>query len=173
MMFCDDCGKKPATLHVTKIINNQKFEKHLCEECAAQDHQLSIGLMQNFSIPQFLSNLLNYDQAIHNSIAMQTRQNEVCPECGLTYDQFVQQGKMGCSSCYITFKNQIDGLLKRIHGASNHAGKVPKRIGGKFRLQRDLLKMRQQLAEHVSKEEFEAAAEVRDQIKAFEDELRT
>lgn len=172
MMFCDDCGKKPATLHVTKIINDQKFEKHLCEECAAQDHQLNIGLMQNFSIPQFLSNLLNYDQVMQKSLSMQTKQNEVCPECGLSYAQFVQQGKMGCSICYETFKNHIDGLLKRIHGASIHAGKVPKRTGGKFRLQRDLLKMRQQLAEHVSKEEFEAAAKVRDEIKALEDELK-
>ena len=33
-MACDTCGKGPATVHVTEIVEGEKIERHLCEECA-------------------------------------------------------------------------------------------------------------------------------------------
>ena len=34
-MLCE-CGKNEATIHEVVIKNGKKFEKHLCEECAAK-----------------------------------------------------------------------------------------------------------------------------------------
>ena len=31
---CDHC-EKPATVHLTEIVNGQKVEKHFCVDCAA------------------------------------------------------------------------------------------------------------------------------------------
>ena len=34
-MKCANCGKKPATVHLTEIDDDgQKYELHLCETCA-------------------------------------------------------------------------------------------------------------------------------------------
>jgi len=34
-MKCDNCGKEPATVHLTEIdVDGQKHELDLCEECA-------------------------------------------------------------------------------------------------------------------------------------------
>lgn len=35
-MKCDRCKKREAHIHVTKIVNNKKIEKHLCEVCAQE-----------------------------------------------------------------------------------------------------------------------------------------
>jgi len=35
-MKCDNCNK-PATVHLTEIKSGKKIEKHLCEQCAAQN----------------------------------------------------------------------------------------------------------------------------------------
>ena len=169
-MLCQECGKKPATVHVTKIINNQKTERHLCEDCAAEHHQLNFGFNPDFSLNQFLSKLLNYDHPF-NGHALTQNEKGKCSMCGLTYDQFVHSGKLGCNNCYDTFGHRINALLKRVHGASAHTGKVPKRTGGKYRIQRELSNLRQQLEEHIRLEEFEKAAEIRDKIKALESEL--
>ena len=169
-MLCQECGKKQASVHVTQTINNQKTERYMCEDCAALGHQLNINFAPNFSLQQFLTNLLNYDQSL-GTVNLPTKEAERCPACGITYEQVVQGGKLGCSHCYLTFDNRIDGLLKHIHGSSNHVGKVPKRTGGKYRLQRDLVKLREQMNEHIKLEEFESAAKIRDQIKTLEAEM--
>lgn len=33
-MNCEECGKRQATLHLTKIVNGEKTEYHICEQCA-------------------------------------------------------------------------------------------------------------------------------------------
>ena len=35
-MLCQECKKNPATVHVTKIVNNIKTELHLCQSCAGE-----------------------------------------------------------------------------------------------------------------------------------------
>src|SRR3954470_9818320 len=41
MLKCDNCNK-PATVHLTEIRNGKKIEKHLCEQCAAQNEGLPV-----------------------------------------------------------------------------------------------------------------------------------
>ena len=35
-MQCQICGKKPAIVHFTEIVNNKKSEFHVCEKCAEE-----------------------------------------------------------------------------------------------------------------------------------------
>ena len=35
-MICQECNKRPATLHFTKIINGEKEQFQLCEQCAQE-----------------------------------------------------------------------------------------------------------------------------------------
>ena len=61
-MNCEECKKCPATVHLTKIFNNQKTELHLCEECASHHDDLpfnfGFNIEQSFSIQKLLAGLL-------------------------------------------------------------------------------------------------------------------
>lgn len=56
-MLCDECGKRPATVHITKIENGKKTDIHLCEQCAVSKGPLSINT--SFSINDLLTGILN------------------------------------------------------------------------------------------------------------------
>ncbi len=91
-----------------------------------------------------------------------------CSRCGLTLQEFANAGKLGCDNCYDTFKKYLMPVLKRIHGAGSHSGKIPARSGGKLAVKRQLESLRIKLKEAVAAEEYEKAAEYRDMIRAME-----
>ena len=53
-------------------------------------------------------------------------------------------------------------------GNHTHAGKLPERIGGGIQLQRQIDTLKQQLKAYIEEEEFEKAAELRDQIRLLD-----
>lgn len=167
-MLCQECQKRPATVHLTKIVNNQKSQLFLCEECASshQEHWSDV-FASDFSINKFLASLLNYDAGLETKL----NAPQGCPGCGQTYSQFAQSGKLGCDTCYQTFLENLTPLFRRVHGAQTHKGKVPRRTGSHLRLKRDLQNLRLELQRLVQKEEFEKAALVRDKIRELEKQL--
>ncbi|MOA13755.1 UvrB/uvrC motif protein [compost metagenome] len=91
-----------------------------------------------------------------------------CENCGLTYAQFSKIGRFGCSSCYQAFEEKLDPLLKRVHGGIVHSGKIPKRSGGQIQCKRKIEELRRELQAKIEHEEFESAAQLRDQIRELE-----
>lgn len=166
-MLCDDCKKKPASVHITKINNNQKTEKHLCDACAQKSGELSFSSDAKFAVQDFLKGMLGHGPAG----LTQSRSTASCPGCGMSYGDFGRSGKIGCGECYQTFGDRLEPVLRRIHGTANHTGKVPKRGGGKLAALQRLRQLRHELEGHVGREEYEQAARVRDEIKALEKEL--
>lgn len=172
-MQCENCGQRPATIHQSIIINGQKRESHLCEVCA-REKGLGLNMPAQFSFPnlsiqQLLASLLG--QEIADSPVM-TRGHEEprCSQCGTTYSQFAETGRLGCPHCYEEMQPYLLPLIQRIHGSANHTGKAPRRTGGLVRKQRDLTSLRRQLQEAVKAERYEEAARLRDEIKALEGE---
>ncbi|NPV26959.1 MAG: hypothetical protein HPY81_05765 [Firmicutes bacterium] len=170
-MYCEECKKRPATVHVTKIVNNKKTERHLCEYCAREQEQIGFGFEPSFSIQKLLASLLNYEPPTPEGISIAYPEPTKCENCGLTYSQFGQLGKVGCSECYQRFSEKLSPLLRRIHGSARHTGKIPKRTGGAIRLQKEIEHLRQQLQNAIQREEFEQAAQLRDQIRELEKKL--
>ncbi|MBC9785219.1 MULTISPECIES: UvrB/UvrC motif-containing protein [Heliobacterium] len=173
-MYCDECKKRPATVHLTKIINGEKSEVNLCEECArAQHKEWSMAFDDDFPINKFLAGLLGFDA--HQQQAKQVNFGfappEKCENCGATYNQISQTGRLGCNHCFIQFKDKMEPLLRRVQGSNRHTGKVPQRTGGTIRVQREIQQLRAKLQQHVALEEFEQAARVRDRIRDLEKEL--
>lgn len=165
-MICENCGEKPATLHFKKIVNGQKNEYHLCEDCAKENEDIMIN-NNDFSFHHLLSGLLNIDQMMgrpttHNTDTLR------CKTCGLTYTQFKKTGKFGCSDCYKYFEPQLEPIFRRIHGNSVHSGKVPLRSGSQIKLKKEIRVLKEELQQKIINEEFEEAARIRDQIKSLE-----
>ncbi|CCQ93789.1 conserved hypothetical protein [[Clostridium] ultunense Esp] len=164
-MICQQCGVRPATFHFTKIVNGQKTEMHLCEICARERGEMMPGNPDAFSIHNLLSGLLSYNQPHASQVTSRPLQ---CPTCGLTYQQFTQSGRFGCSGCYHAFEEQLEPLFRRVHGNTIHRGKVPRRSEHKLGLKRKLEDLKRLLARKVEREEFEEAAKIRDQIRELE-----
>ena len=53
----------------------------------------------------------------------------------------------------------------------SHNGKIPKRIDGGIHLRKRIEELKNQLKDFISSEEFEKAAEIRDEIRSLEKEL--
>ncbi|RJE83017.1 hypothetical protein D3P07_25640 [Paenibacillus sp. 1011MAR3C5] len=166
-MFCQECGKRPATLHFTKIVNGEKTEFHICESCAREKGEGIPGAPNSFSIHSLLSGLLDFNSP--SATAPQSAPQTVrCEECGLTYAQFSKIGRFGCSSCYSAFADRLDPLLKRVHSSTTHSGKIPKRSGGQIQCKREIEQLRKDMQTYIEQEEFENAAELRDRIRELE-----
>jgi protein arginine kinase activator len=166
-MLCDDCKERQASVHITKINNGQKTEKHLCEVCAEKAGELSFAADSQFAIQDFLKGMMGGGLAG----LPQQRAETACPGCGMTFGDFSRSGKIGCGECYAAFGDRLEPLLRRIHGSGSHTGKVPRRGGGKLAVRQRLRQLKGDLARHVSREEYEQAARVRDEIKALEGQL--
>ncbi len=159
-MLCNVCGKNPATVHLTEIIDNQMNELHLCEECARQK---SMQMEQQFGLSDLLAGLAEFEKP-----AVEKEQNLKCANCGLSYNDFKKIGRLGCGDCYTAFKRYLGPLLKKIDGSSLHFGKSPIRGTKSLRRNVDIADLRHRLQKAIEAEEFEEAAKIRDQIKEFE-----
>ena len=97
-----------------------------------------------------------------------------CPECGMTFTEFKQKGRFGCSRDYDEFLSRLVPLLQRIHGAAEHTEgaapepEPPKRRSKAGSVQSELRKLRRELQRVVEHEEYEEAARIRDRIKSLE-----
>lgn len=168
-MLCQECEKKPATLHFTKIVNGEKTEFHICEACARERGEGIPGTANGFSIHSLLSGLLDFEQAnAMNGIGAKAQQQLRCDNCGLTYTQFSKMGRFGCSNCYVQFGNKLDPILKRVHGNTTHVGKIPKRAGEQIQARREIEALRRDLQTRIEQEDFEDAAQIRDRIRELE-----
>jgi len=167
-MFCEECQKRPATVHITQVVNNQKTERHLCDQCAREYQGLTIGFEPTFSIQQLLASLLNQDSGVLGLTNSGMLLRQQCEQCHLTYAELTQGGKFGCRECYEHFADQLEPLMRRIHGNAQHSGKVPKRTGQALDIKRQLERLNAELQAAIRKEAFERAAEIRDIIRDLE-----
>ena len=159
MIPCQSCKKRPATVHLTEIVKGEKREVHLCEECAQSE-----GI--NPLTPQsFFSHLVDASKG-----ATGEELEITCPNCGLTYAEFRQRGRLGCGEDYKLFKEGLTRLLEKIHGSTQHLGRIPTRIGSQLERETELIELKRELTRVVQREEYEKAAGIRDRIRELEEE---
>ena len=166
-MLCQNCHQRPAQIHITKIIAGEKKELHLCDQCAS----LQDIFNNSFNLQSFLSNLLDmegdsshYDFSHINDFR--------CSGCGMRYESFKKYGKFGCEECYHSFGAAVNPLIKKMHGTDQHKGKIVKYAGESIRLKRDIQDLNNQLKTAIENEEYEKAAEFRDQIKVLKEQIK-
>ncbi len=162
---CDHCGKAAAVVHLTQVVNNEAKTSHLCEACAAAKGIQTSVQPSNLHLADFLAKM-GGDESLPTDA-----QEEVltCPFCGLTTQGFKEVGRLGCPQCYSTFESYLRGLLRRIHGGTQHVGKVylPPDPTASEKQQR-IEGLRRKLERAIESEDFERAAELRDQIRTLE-----
>lgn len=164
-MKCEVCGTKEAVVHYTQVVDNETTTMHLCEECAAEKGLETGESPSNAPLADFLAKM--------GGASAQSQEGPdddlTCPFCGLTFSSFKDVGRLGCPQCYPTFEAYLRGLLRRIHGGTQHVGKVylppdPSVSQREMRLE----ELRRKLQRAISTENFERAAEIRDEIRTLE-----
>lgn len=184
-MLCQKCNRNEANVKYTEIVNGEKREMMLCEECS---HKLGLDNI-NFNMPidfsSFFGGLLEDDEYSSSEFMplFQQVKELKCDNCNMTYDDFINQGKFGCPECYDVFSNKIDAILKRLHGSNKYLGrKALKTISKqdetsagvsnpkkeKSTKESHLEELQKDLKRAIAEERYEDAAKIRDDIKKIQ-----
>ncbi|MDD3252162.1 MAG: UvrB/UvrC motif-containing protein [Lachnospiraceae bacterium] len=185
-MLCERCKIREANIQYTEVINGVKKEHNFCSQCAKE---LDFGpysaiFDSDFPLGKLLSGLLGIDENHEEERAPQV----VCPTCGTSYEEFVRNSRFGCPDCYGVFDLLISDKIKQLQGSNTHKGKKPRYhhhasetgalaeeerketmeegfgdVGEQIRI------LDARLHEALEREEYEAAAQYRDQIKALKE----
>lgn len=177
-MLCDKCNKNEAKLYYTEIINGEKKEQHLCEECALEYTSFSMGsgmFNQEMTLGSLLSSILgNYNSSGSLHGAEPIEKETSCKHCGMTYSEFLKEGRFGCAECYDSFQKTLETSLRNIQGSDTHKGKRPKGFETKtekfVKELPEIDKLSIKLQDAIEKEEFEEAAKIRDRIRQLKKE---
>ncbi len=163
-MLCEKCKKNPATVHITKIVNNNKTELHLCEDCAEEREDLN--WFSPFSVNDLLTSFLDPISPTRSSANIPVLK---CDKCGMDYQKFKKIGRFGCQNCYKVFKDEIYPIIKRVQGgATHHTGKRPHAENARMRTNKEIEELKRQLESAIKVEAFEEAARLRDRIRELE-----
>ena len=171
-MLCQDCKKREAQVHFTQIVNNEKTTLSLCKDCAAARGFHSPLENAPFPLAEILSGLTESTPAFG---ANDTAEQQVCPNCGLSFNEFARLGRFGCGKCYQTFRVRIEPIMRKIHGASLHRGRSPINqivaVPGTDRTVpiKEEERLKAELTKAIESEEFERAAEIRDKLKTIQE----
>ena len=163
-MLCCICKEKEAKVHLSQIVGDKMQKVDLCEDCAKHK---GINEDPAFSLADLLLGLGASQEMAQVAGGPELK----CPHCGFTQADFKKAGRLGCSECYVTFAEGLEGLLKTMHKGTQHVGKVPHDLQQSRDLSDKLKALLKKLDKAVAEEDFEQAAVVRDEIKATKEKL--
>ncbi len=160
-MKCQSCPKA-ATLHITEVLADEQFEeRHLCEECA---HKYLYEPQQKGTGSKGAE-----AGGVEEGDESSNLNQRECPICGIKFVEFRNSGRLGCPHDYQEFREELTPLLENIHGETRHCGKTPRRQPQAKMTQTELVDLRKQLHQAVTKEAYEEAARLRDRIRHLEE----
>ena len=160
---CKICGVRPATIHYTEIVNNKMVTFDLCVECA-EEKGIDVQKSNSYGLGDLVAELIDGTVQDETSKIGHVR----CPECGYDFSDFRNIGRLGCPECYRSFEAQLQPLLRHVHGGTLHGGKTPVRFSDIAASGPSILQLKEELARAVKSENYEKAAELRDEIRNLE-----
>lgn len=157
---CSEC-KKPIAVRYTEIVGNSVIHTSMCADCPELQRRL-----HGTNPRDLVANQTGSPAGLE------------CGNCGTTLEEIRRGHRLGCSECYTVFEDvlliemQSSGSLSpRISAAKKtmlpvHIGRSP---GERLAINPSsrLLALNEALKETLSREDYEQAAWLRDQIKAL------
>ncbi|MDR1885652.1 MAG: UvrB/UvrC motif-containing protein [Synergistaceae bacterium] len=183
-MLCSNCGKREVEVLIKQVINQEVQNLSLCKVCAEE-----LGFIAP-DIPSItISFSLNEPDAQRQRKTRRIQQNHrkqealhdslVCSGCGLEYGKFRETGRLGCPKCYEVFRFPLGAWLQKEQGAESHwdgsgilsdLEVVLEQPGalrsGRLKDERceNIMRLKSEMEDAVSREEYERAAELRDML---------
>ena len=172
MYICQICKKAPATIHLTDIHNNVKKEVHICESCASEK---GFNLQGAANLPQLLGLAAKKVAPAQPAKTKSVEKDLICLQCGSTWSQFGERGRLGCPNDYQTFDIKLRPLIAGqiaaggAKGDSFHIGKRPGPRRPDDEREQQIRSLEKKLRAAVAEENYEAAARLKGEL----DELRS
>lgn len=156
---CGEC-KKPIAVRYTEIVGESIIHTSMCADCPELQRRL------------YGTNPLEH---VFNQVDPTTALE--CGNCGTTLEEVKRGHLLGCPNCYAVFEDVLLVEMHAVHrlparvslGKKNlpiHVGRTP---GESLTINpaSRLLALNEALAETLGREDYEQAAQLRDQIKAL------
>lgn len=172
-MLCQKCKKNEATVYYKENINGHVTEYNLCPECAAELEKNGVLHLDSHAEDLFGERMFDFSPLISGFFggALGTGKTEKrCPVCGSTFADIAKSGHIGCPECYNVFEKELSSTVNQLHGAAKPTGRSPKRFGEKHQREEKIAALKAELQKAIGEQAFEHAAELRDEIKALENE---
>lgn len=172
-MLCERCKKNEATIFYKETVNGVTKSYSLCRECAAEAesageigtvHMDGLFAPPSLGIDSLFGSLFGVPQYAAKKAVGEVKK---CSLCGSTFPDLVNSGKVGCPHCYDVFADELDATIREIHGTTTHTGAAPKRFRHDRELKKKIQKLEDELKSVISNENYERAAEIRDELKAL------
>jgi protein arginine kinase activator len=161
-MLCDVCKCNDATVFLTQIVEGKMQKVNLCDVCSKEK---GVQDPTGFALADLLLGIGAAEEIEKGG------PTQKCPVCGFTQTDFKKTGRLGCSTCYLTFAEGLGSLLKAMHKGTAHVGKVPEHAQRAAQLNDRMQTLNESLKKAVADENYETAASLRDQIKQLENDL--
>ncbi|WP_035615241.1 UvrB/UvrC motif-containing protein [Haloferula sp. BvORR071] len=170
-MDCDICGKK-AKVHLTQLVGGQIKKIALCDDCAKEK---GVTDPTGFALAEMLLGktpgkpVVTAQQAVAAQVGGGgSGVGRRCPGCGFTLDDLRRIRRFGCATCYVTFKEEVNAMLRGMHKGTKHCGKVPAGLMELHERTQRLEELRGRLDQAITSENYEEAAGLRDEIRQIE-----
>ncbi|MDQ1255588.1 MAG: protein arginine kinase activator [Candidatus Hydrogenedentes bacterium] len=166
-MLCERCHKNRASVRYAEVVDGKVKDLNLCPDCL-QKHQEAAVAGFELAKPE---PVVFSRSAIADAERPRPKPQERCKVCGQGLSAVIDTGRAGCSTCYETFSEPIEALLKELHGGAVHRGKTRRVEDARARVRADLQTKRTLLRSALRMENYEEAAHLRDEIHVLENEL--
>lgn len=169
--LCTSCQKSLASVHVLDLMGGVLTgEQSLCQACAEAK-----GVVQNKASAKtkpmtaaILEDLIGAMAPGEKGKARGRGVGPACPGCQTTAADFKLRGRFGCPRCYETFRASLVPLLERVHDHTKHRGRCPTRTATLRPRSDTLADLRRRLEVAIQDENYEEAANLRDQLRSIE-----
>ena len=152
-MKCDVCGRRDAKAVITMIVAGKNTVRRVCPQCVKKlqrgdAYATQMAVLGTMTAPET---------------------ELVCPRCGRTSEELRRTGHVGCATCYRAFESVLTPLFARLNGAPQHSEEPKPEPEADEKTQR-INRLREEMFSAVNAEEYERAAQLRDALRALEQE---
>ncbi len=180
-MLCERCKKNEATVFYRESVNGKERSLSLCADCAEKARkkgELEDGFMKNgfFGGGFFDDPFADADKLFGSLFGVKTlpgaktEKAKKCSLCGATFRDLMNEGKAGCPECYRTFAEEFAPTISRIHGTTSHVGGAPSAFRRNREQKEKIHTLEAELKSAVKEENYERAAQLRDELRSLRGE---
>lgn len=175
-MLCERCKKNEATYYYHENVNGTEKTYHLCRDCKEEMERNGelgdVDLNMNSMFDAFFAD--PFKGSLFGSLFAPGRNQIASGEkkcsCGMTLRGLSSGGMVGCPECYKTFERELAGTIRNVQGRNAHTGRVPAKFREKLGVKQKIEALEKERLEAVKNENYERAAEIRDELKKLRDE---
>ena len=167
-MTCNICRKEKAVLHITEQIGGE-FEKiSICKKCNEELRIIEKCLEYNdnelFSV---LPKLPNRKSIAIKKVGKKNNYKKICNACGYSLNDFLITKNVACPKCYNSFGVFAGKIVKKIHRANKHIGKISNRNLSNEDIEKEISKHKDNMELLKKMEKYEEANELKKKIETL------